>query len=272
MAICQPWTTDSQVRQCCPGLDSEYDLTDAIDFATEVLFNLSGRQYPGICAEDEVRPCLGPNCGCGDGAWDSGWNWWYNGLYGLSGGGWGWPLYDSQGGGLLNMGGCCGGGCNLPRVRLTGPIVDVESVWVDGVELATTAYKVRGRRWLERVDGGVWPCTQDLTLPPTSPNTFAITYRWGRAVTSGGAYAAAVFVCELARARCGSECSLPPNMTSLAREGLSLSFEDTASIWTDGRVGLREVDMWLHAVNPNSLTSRAAVYRADDKRLNRRWS
>lgn len=56
---CGPWITRSDVQLCCNlSEDVNVDLLDrAIDFATNILWGLSGRQYPGVCSRT-VRPCF----------------------------------------------------------------------------------------------------------------------------------------------------------------------------------------------------------------------
>jgi hypothetical protein len=160
------------VRACCGGLDPTYDLTDSIQFASEILYRLSGRQFAGLC-ERTLRPCMGDNCGCRtDAAWGalaaSGWHWAM------------WPYPSSPvrlGGGLdgwTNCWGCgediggssgptmCAGACDLPCVELPAPISNVLEVVVNGVALPETAYKVEAYRRLCRVDGASWPCSNNL--------------------------------------------------------------------------------------------------------------
>jgi hypothetical protein len=56
----------------------------------------------------------------------------------------------------------CAGACDLPCVTLPAPISEVLEVVVNGVALPETAYKVEAYRRLCRVDGGTWPCSNNL--------------------------------------------------------------------------------------------------------------
>lgn len=63
MSLCAPWVTVDDVSACCDKIDFACDLEEAAQIASEILYSLSGKQFPGIC-EATVRPC-GP-CGCND--------------------------------------------------------------------------------------------------------------------------------------------------------------------------------------------------------------
>lgn len=61
--ICSPWVTVDDVAACCEKVEFACDLEETAQAASEILYILSGRQFPGTC-EATVRPC-GP-CGCHD--------------------------------------------------------------------------------------------------------------------------------------------------------------------------------------------------------------
>jgi len=122
-----------------------------------------------------------------------------------------------------------------------------------------------------------WPTCQDMSLPPTEPNTFEVTYLRGKPVPEYGLWAAGLLACELIKA-CASPgedclCRLPANVQSVVREGVSIDLEafrlGGAGDPLFGRTGIPEVDLWLSTVNPNRLTSRARAY-SPDKRPPRR--
>jgi hypothetical protein len=69
---------------------------------------------------------------------------------------------DIGGNGSFDSGGLCAGACDLPCVTLPAPISDVVEVVVNGVALPESAYKVEAYRRLCRVDGGSWPCSNNL--------------------------------------------------------------------------------------------------------------
>jgi hypothetical protein len=160
---CEPWTTPEEVRQCCAGLDPAYDLTDAIQFASEVLYRLSGHRFPGEC-ERVVWPCRGDNCGCRqDPAWGA-----------LAASGWHWAMWPhsaatSRAGGWVNCWDCgiefqagdgcgCGGNCKLPCLNLPASVNEVVEIVIGGEVLDPSAYRIKAHRQICRVDGGTWPC------------------------------------------------------------------------------------------------------------------
>lgn len=63
MTLCAPWISAEELDVCCPVVDPDATLvTESILAASEVLYVLSGRQYPGIC-DGYLRPC-GDACAC----------------------------------------------------------------------------------------------------------------------------------------------------------------------------------------------------------------
>ena len=153
---CQPWTTPAEVRACCGGLDPSYDLTEAIQFASEILFRLSGRRWPGEC-ERTVYPCAGSNCGCGGTTWDwfvaSGWEWVYAGFPSI-------PYRFADG--WINCWGTCVDGCQLSCFDLPGVVNEVTQIVIDGEVLDPSAYKVQAYRRVCRMDSAMWPCSNNL--------------------------------------------------------------------------------------------------------------
>lgn len=69
---CEPWCTWDEVEQCGPASISALDPAQreaVIDFASEILWNLSGRVYSGICETTRslcyaCRRCYPEACGC----------------------------------------------------------------------------------------------------------------------------------------------------------------------------------------------------------------
>lgn len=264
---CSPWITAAEVYECCGQLDVEKNVDQAVIYATNILYRLSGRQFPGLC-ERTVRPCYGDNCGCQDGpSWvDDVWNprlWKLPSL----------PL--RMNGEWYNLSGCCGGKCKLACVSLPNPITSVSQVVIDGVALDPSSYMVDRYKQICRLDGFVWPCSQDYSKDSTTSSsdalgTWEITYTYGREPGEDGKLAAKRFACEIARSLCGAECQLPARVKTLQREGVDMAFIDPMDFVTQGRVGIYEVDLWLQTVNPGQVTRRAAVRRIDRPVNNRR--
>lgn len=256
---CEPWTTPEEVRECCGGLDPAYDLTDAIAFASAILFRLSGRQFPGEC-ERTVWPCWGDNCGCGcvsGGAFSMlGADWW-----------WAWNNFPTwpvrtPAGDWINIGRCCGE-CCIPKVALPATVNEIVEVVIHGEVLDPDAYVIEAYRWLVRVDGGSWPCLNDLTGDVGDPNTWTITYRYGKPVPADGRIVASILTCQIALNRCGGDSCLPQRLKEITRQGVEMAFADPLEFLDKGQTGIYEVDMWLQSVNPSKLKRRSRLYRPD---------
>jgi hypothetical protein len=260
---CDPWPYDTS---CLPAewpatgviVDDLADMTpqqrSAYDAAVELLGALSFGVF-GTCTMI-ARPCAAC-CAYGAG-------------FSLGAGGWFSPyLY---GGRVYNGCGCasmlgCGCGAPAASVHLDGPVADVVQVLVDGLVVDPAAYVVRGST-LVRIDGGVWPMSQDLTLPPTEAGTFQVTYVQGTPLSVAGQRALSAFMIELEKARCGDlSCKLPARVTNVVREGVTYTLmDDPSSILDGGRTGIAEVDQWLAAINPSGARTRMRVYSPDVRR------
>lgn len=235
-APCQPWVDVGTVAGCCTVTDLG-ELEVWVQVATDVLYVLSGRQFMGACTRT-IRPC-DINCGCFCHFYGPG-MWWSGSL-------------------------CC-----TPQVDLGGNVAGISSVKIDGETLASDAYRLDEGRWLVRLtdaDGANegWPCCQDLSLATTEECTFEITYRTGSDVPEAGVRAAADLACELAKS-CNStagECKLPKRLTSLTRQGVTMTVLDPQAFLDNGKTGLYLPDLFLAAVNPQGLRSPPRVLSPD---------
>lgn len=125
--------------------------------------------------------------------------------------------------------------CHLEEVMLPGPVHSIVEVTLDGVVLDDGAYRVDDYLWLVRTDGEQWPAC---------PTSFEVTYLKGWEVPAGGEAMVSELACELAKAACNDKtCRLPQRITSLSRQGVSVSFEHFT-----GLTGLFVVDNWVDAV------------------------
>lgn len=239
--ICAPWET----VDCCDVEPS----ADNLLVASELLYALSGRQYPGVCSET-IRPCAGgsrlPQ-------------------------GWAYPWYPTRfGGQWLNIGcGChidyscaCGG---VPQIDLgRHDVVEVTLVNIDGTILAADSYRLDEGRWLVRTDGEQWPCCQDLSKDIGETGTWYLELEYGTNPPTMGKLAVSKLACELQKACDGdSTCELPSRVTSVARQGVTLAILDPQDFLDGGRTGLYEVDLFLKAANPNGLARRASAWTPD---------
>lgn len=175
----------------------------------------------------------------------------------MGGSGWGWlPFYSSVGGwrslycGVCGLAACDHDGSALKALRLYGPVQNVESVIIDGVELDPAAYRVDYRTLLIRQDGEPWPSEQDLLKPLTETGTWAVTYTRGIPVPDGGQVAAGILACELYKAAIADPtCGLPSRVRTVARQGVTVGILDSFEGLDEGKTGIWAVDSWIASVN-----------------------
>jgi hypothetical protein len=257
--LCTPWITGDDVAECCSVETTDGAIFDtAAEQASELLFQLSGRQFPGEC-EKTVRPSCDP-CWCGYqilsrghvvGPWD-----------------WGYPLAGLCGGCLV--------ACSPSLVKLSGyPVREITEVLINGVALvAGTDYRLYNSRYLMRLDDGHWPWAQDLTLPNSEDNTFSVTYSYGADPPSLGVSAAAQLACEIYRACSGESCALPAGVTRIQRQGITidkLAFTNWGFLGGVWRTGLSLVDAFLSAYNPSNLQRRPVFFAPGKRQYAQRW-
>lgn len=133
----------------------------------------------------------------------------------------------------------------LPHDEVTA----VTTVTVNGV--AFTGYRRIGS-WLHRTDGTGWSGTVD------------IVYQRGLAPPLGGVIAAVTLAVELQKASAGdSSCRLPKRVSSVTRQGVTMTILDPQLFLGQGRTGLADVDQWLVAVNPSGRPERGSMWSPD---------
>lgn len=234
---------------------------DAVSMATEVLWSLSGQRF-GLC-EVTLRPCR-EDCAQDFGSWG---DWWSGAGYsGISGGGprpWWWD------GVWANVCGGCTSGCSctsLDMALLPAPTREVLEVRLDGLVMNPSAYRVDENRKLVRTDGGRWPTCQRMDLSDDEPGTWSVRISVGEDVPMLARRAVAQLATEFARDCVGEECTVPYNVTSFARQGVTLQFGDPRSETVDPLVrllGLRMVRLFLATYNPEKLMRRGKTYDVD---------
>lgn len=242
---CEPWATEADL--CTPCDDYEGLGQSAEQFlqgASDALYVLSGRQFPGEC-EVTVRPCARRGTDRPP-TWHRSW-------------------------GACGCSGSCG--CLGSREIQLGayPIVDIVEVKVDGVILDPARYRVDEHRYLIRQadpDGSSpgWPTWQRLELPDDEEGTWSVTFVWGRPPPQTGVTAAAVLACELAKAcqpEQGEGCRLPKKVQSLARQGVQIVMTDLATLLSEDRTGIPEVDLFIKTYNPEGLRRPAMAWSPD---------
>lgn len=273
---CQPWVSSQDVWNCCgqptelvDGVICNTDFTAEAMAASQILFELSGRLYAGVC-EKTARPCRN-DCGCGFG------------FQVLSRGHivapWGWA--GSSWACDDDPCGCAG----LSRVLLSGyPVREILEVKIDGVVVDPDTYRLDNWRWLTRVRDPadpdtvlLWPSCQQLDLPDTESGTFSVTYRYGQDAPIIGQSAAAALACQINKACSGGaeDCEIPMNAVRVTRQGVTIDKKATMD-WFFGRsgsgegggwsTGIIQVDTFLNSFNTAGLQQRPRTWSPDGKR------
>lgn len=242
------WCTDCDISTTSPVVTGF-----AVDAATQILWGLSGRQF-GLCTVTNLRPCRRT---CPD-------------LVGYPTiDEWGYPQPLLMAGQWFNVTcGGCAGECSCTEVSefvLPGPVHNIVEIKIDGVVLPTGSYRVDNRRLVVRTDGGIWPLCNDLS-ESDGVGTWLVTVRLGIEPPSPLAdLAIGELAYEIIKACTNqSGCRLPTRfMTSLARQGVSMTFPDPTAMLENGLLGLDFCDLFLRTVNPDHLTSPSAIFSPD---------
>jgi hypothetical protein len=232
--VCSPWATVAEFRSRYVGTGVSDDVIDAaLVAATDALFTLSGRQFPGVCTA-EVRPFGGDtethaNLSEVD--------------IGL------WPIVE------------------VTEVLVDGVVIDPSEYRVD-----ENRYLVRlagpGPQYAYRP----WPLEQELGRPKTAPATFSVTVRFGVDPPGFGKIAALALAAELVAAHVGDDCVLPERITNIARQGITMQVTNPNDLLVRNRTGIYEVDRFLMVYNPTNMQSPAFVFSPDTQPRQRRYS
>jgi hypothetical protein len=235
---------------CCTCWDDySPDVQDAaLAYAATVLWAATGRKF-GTC-ELTVRPC-GLQCNdCAQGVY------WWGGV---------WLPYISNG--VWRNCWCGDGYCRCePRcqVYLPGPVTTGTTMVVtqDGAVVPAGSYRVDNGQWLVRTDGECWPRCQDYDAD-TGDNTMQVAYTRGIAVPTALASATGILACEFVKACQGGNCRLPQRLSTVARQGVQLTYQNIDGLLERGLTGITEVDQVIYALNPYGLKTRLRVSSPD---------
>lgn len=255
---CTEWATYSPAVQ-----------TAAAEFGALSIWAATGRRF-GACLRT-VRP-YSKDQGT-DYAWISG-MFWQEGM---------WLPYIMDG--AWHIGGSIHDHQRRPKnqVWLTPPVSGIVQVKLsDGTILDPSTYRVDDYQWLVRqgpnldatpitaTNGGL-PSRNDYNFPvsgPLAPATqdppvWQVSYLWGRAVPGILSRAAGELACEWARNCVGATCRLPQRVTSIARQGVTVSLADVDQLLQNGLTGITTVDAVIQRFNPGRLPSRMQIASPD---------
>lgn len=250
---CDGWDPDTS---CCPDWDTYTPelQQSAIDYATFVLWAATGRRF-GLCTKT-VRPCTGTTCN-------------QAGIYGFYWSEGAWLPYILNG---LWRNYTCGCVCSATcQVYLPGPVNSIISVTVDGETVDPASYRVDNAQWLVRTHNesieDCWPSMQDFNMDPPAADTFVVSYLRGLAVPPVLQKAAGELACEWAKSCLGLPCRLPSRVTSISRQGISVSLVNVDELLRNGLTGLESVDQIIHSVNPFGLASSMKIASPDIEQI-----
>lgn len=155
------------------------------------------------------------------------------------------------------VGGDCGcsgtvGGRHV-RLRLRGrPVRSVSTVVSGSTTLDPSEYQVVNSSMLQAAPGAA------LDL-----NGLTVTYSYGVVVPHAGRRAARYLAHEFAKGWETGECELPDRITSISRQGETMTILDNQAFIDDMRTGVYAVDLFLKAVNPDKARKPARVFSPD---------
>lgn len=267
--VCSAWAASSDVSVChdTSGFDPAL-ITAALNSASDLLWRWSGYKYPGVC-DVTVRPCAQNTNLTG---WGSSSPFYPGGFpYGWGYGSWSWGYCACQ----SSIHRACG--CTmLSEVRLgRAPIIAITQVKVDGLVLvAGTDYRVDDYEWLVRLPSSEqWPCCQDLSLDDSHDNTWSVHFTWGNAPPPSGVSACVDLAWEIMQLCEDGNCAPSENVSSVQRQGTSMTFiapeRFGRDLFDNLRFGIKSVDRFLAAVGnsrPGMLVS--PDIDADTRRVN----
>lgn len=292
--LCTPWITPEELADCidvgpCEDPVDEQVFEDAACIASEILYMLTGRQFPGCC-QQTVRPT---RCDCHKGR-----------------------CCGTQ----IESESCppgCGDSCS---VKLAGyPVQNVDQVIVNGHVLDACEYRLDQERYLVKVcsgrdateeelcmwmsdleegecgppppgpddacggqgDGcgcypcGCWPACSRITVQNNcnagsdcgcGDSVFEVTYTFGCPPPKAGKLAAKllakqfVYICGNAP---DSVCTLPESVTKVKRRNITYERTSFTDSIAEGGTGIYIVDSFISTWNPHMLDKRPAVWTPD---------
>lgn len=165
-------------------------------------------------------------------------------------------LYNGNISNVILSGGCgCSGtiGGRHVRLRLRGrPVRSISKVVSGSRTLDPSEYQVVNSSMLQAPPGAA------LDL-----NGLTVTYSYGVGIPHAGRRAARYLAHEFAKGWETGECALPDRITSISRQGESMTILDNQAFIDDMRTGVYAVDLFLKAVNPDKARKPARVFSPD---------
>lgn len=230
-------------------------LEDVVLQASEILYNLTGRQFAGT-QNVKVRPWVPCTCG---------WQFAYAGYPGWA------SIYPSYPGYWWGPYGCS---CQPPRVNLGfWPVVTINQIWYDGAAQPLGDFHLDNYRYLVRNDGLQFPGYANNMWavkggPYDNANdgfVFEVDLDYGTPVPRLLQRATRELACRLLDdCLCAdNSCKVPDRVNSLSRQGVSISMFDPLDIIREGGTGIYAVDLAIKTYNPTKMQSPSFVWAPD---------
>jgi hypothetical protein len=242
---------------------------EAATAASDILYELSGKIFPGQCGPVTVRPVSRPT-DIDTRAWGAT----------LSTVGWVASQGFASAYGSFNPAVLAHyGTLEPPQIELPYPVTEVVQVKIDGEVIPEDEYELRDFKTLVRLRPTAstvptarwgWPTSQIMDLPDTEPGTFSVTYMYGNPPPAMGKIAARKLAEYLALPLLGETKDYPKRVTSVARQGVSTMVTDVMDLLREGMLGIYECDLFIKTYNPSKLKRQAAVWSPDMGRPGRR--
>jgi hypothetical protein len=153
------------------------------------------------------------------------------------------------------------------------PLISIEEIQIDGDILDPSEYRIDGAKWLIRQGCAGWPTCQNLAAPLGDPFTFAVSFIFGQNPPEFGMDACTLLAAELYRSTTPAlqaSCALPRRVTSVTRQGVSISILDSMQYVKEGFTGVPTIDMFIQAYNPGQSVRRPMVFSPDLVNMARR--
>lgn len=238
------WVTENELGE---GANSPYAL-EACQTSSYILWALSGRKYDGYKTVTETYECPCRTIRPRD----------------L------WPAstfaYPALARGIITNVVSETLECGCPtsahrRLRLRGrPVRSVLRVVSGGETVDPANYLLVNHSVLQAAPGG--------SLDPCG---LEVTYTYGARPPVAGRRAARYLAEQFVKGWAGDdECELPDRVTSVSRQGVSITLLDNQDFLQDMRTGIYAVDIFLKAANPDHARKPARVYSPDLPRVTRR--
>lgn len=261
-----PWVLNAAQKAIADGKLDQQQIdvicAEAASAASEILYELAGRQFAGECGPVTIRPVSRPTDadtrsrpgGMSPNAWFSAWG--AASSYGANVPGVASMYLSSE----------------PPTIRLPWPVSDIKLVKIDGVPIPAGEYELRAFQELVRIrptasfsptERWGWPTSQIMDLPDTEPGTFSVTFTFGAAPPASGLLAARKLAEVIALPQLGDTTRYPHRITQMTRQGVTTQIASVIDVLAKQSLGIWEVDAFLLAVNPKKLQRSAAVWSPD---------